>query len=431
MAPREYQTVPLSKGENTDATTSRNGAAGVKGAPDYRTVVMGFPADLPLSEYQRLFTLEAVEKTGDRWFVQFGALKRYVETHGEEPTAKTEFQGINLGKWLTSQRAAFREKKLAPDKLKLITMLGVSLSNSRATQWERQLIACKAFLEINHRLPSTTDSSANGMKIGEWLAHQRVFFKKGKLPKEKIERFEQLLGSVWEPMRDRWNLNLEAYKDYVEKTGKQPTKRTTHNGINLGIWLSRLRQNLSPLSQDRINSLNALGMNLALNPKQGEKNHDGRSQSQIRNEERQGSISELRQKNLKHFMHLIPNSTALTKWQSLIPEFRRNNQDKIRSADVAPQGEMDNLTTSNSGDATLEDQLRSKYADQTDDEWSQYYLWCKEVENSGTKILAEMPTHKIQDIKAWLRVQWALYRDKKLSARRRQYLKHLRHFEWR
>ena len=84
------------------------------------------------------------------------------------------------------------------------------------------------------------------MKIGEWLAHQRDFFKEGKLPKERLNDFEELLGPVWDPMGDRWNRNLEAYKDYVEKTGKQPTKRTIHNEINLGIWVSRLRQNLSP-----------------------------------------------------------------------------------------------------------------------------------------------------------------------------------------
>ncbi len=46
-------------------------------------------------------------------------------------------------------------------------------------------------------------------------------------------------------------------------------------------------------------------------------------------------------------------------------------------------------------------------------------------------VLAELPSYKIQDMKAWLRMQWELYRDNKLSPRRRQFLKHLRNFEWR
>lgn len=375
----------VSKGENGDATTARDGATGVRGLPDYRTVVMGFPADLPLYEYQRLFTLEAVEKTGDRWFVRFGALKRYVETHGEEPTATTEFQGINLGTWLTSQRKAFRENKLAPDKLKLITTLGVSLSGRR-DKWERQLIACKAFLEINDRLPSIKDVSTNGIKIGEWLSHQRAFYRKNKLPKEKVERFEQLLGPVWDPMADRWNRNFDAYRDYVVKTGKQPTRRTEHNGVNIGVWRIYLRKNSCLLSQDQIDSLNAVGMNVPLDAKRDGENRDRISQDQKTH----------------------PN--AAWKWFDLIPELGRKNQGRIDSLDAVVGRRP-----------YCDAELRRKFSGQADDDWFQYYLWCKESAKTGVKILSKVPDERKQDVDEWFQVQSALYRDKKLPADRRRY----------
>ena len=253
----------VSKGENGGLITPRDNMRGVRGAPDFRTVVMGFPTDLPLSAYQRLFTLEAVEKTGDRWFVRFGALKSYVEIHGEEPTKETKFQGINLGTWFAGQRAAFRNKKLAPDKLKLLTTLGIHLSDGRATQWEKQLIACKAFLEINHRLPSSKDVSANGTKIGHWLDNQRRSYRENRLPKEKVEQVEEMLGPVWS---QEWKRNFEAYKDFVEKTGRQPAIQRVHNGIHIGQWLVDLRQNPQTLSHDQVSKLNALGINPPLAP---------------------------------------------------------------------------------------------------------------------------------------------------------------------
>lgn len=43
-------------------------------------------------------------------------------------------------------------------------------------------------------------------------------------------------------------------------------KRTTHNGVNLGIWLSRLRQDMDLLSAEKINALNAIGMTWVLRP---------------------------------------------------------------------------------------------------------------------------------------------------------------------
>lgn len=151
------------------------------------------------------------------------------------------------------------------------------------------------------------------------------------------------------------------------------------------------------------------------------------------NEERRSLISELRPKNLKRFLRLIPKKgqdqindpTAVTKWLRLIPELGRKNQDKIDSEKGAPHGEMNGLNALNSEDATREDRLRSKYADQTDDEWFQYYLWCKESANAGGKILANVPNDRKKDVEEWLEVHWALYRDGKLSARRHQLFQNL------
>jgi hypothetical protein len=54
--------------------------------------------------------------------------------------------------------------------------------------------------------------------------------------------------------------NLAAYKDYVEKTGKQPERRTVHEGVGIGSWLiNSIRPQKDKLPTELVEKLNALG----------------------------------------------------------------------------------------------------------------------------------------------------------------------------
>ena len=68
--------------------------------PDANTFLIGFPKHIAFSEYQSLFSLEMMEQLGTRWHLRFGALKKYMEEHGEEPNQDTEFEGFKIGWWL-------------------------------------------------------------------------------------------------------------------------------------------------------------------------------------------------------------------------------------------------------------------------------------------------------------------------------------------
>jgi len=50
---------------------------------DCQTILMGFPKHIPFSEYQKFFTLEVMEKVGERWHLRFGALQEYMKQYGE------------------------------------------------------------------------------------------------------------------------------------------------------------------------------------------------------------------------------------------------------------------------------------------------------------------------------------------------------------
>lgn len=231
---------------------------------DCHTVLMGFPTHIPFSKYQGLLTLEVMEKIGERWHLRFGALKKYMECHGEEPPQNAEYEGFKIGKWLQAQRNAYKKGNLPNDKSELLDDLGIrwGVFPDNERNWVKHMMACSNYYESTGKLPTSGDESSEGLKVGHWLCHQRRLHKKGSLPQDRIKTIERLLGQIWNPAQERWETNYSAYKDYVEKTGKQPERRTVHNGINIGNWLiNTVRPNKQKLSTEQVQRLDALGFN--------------------------------------------------------------------------------------------------------------------------------------------------------------------------
>jgi|CXWL01.1.fsa_nt_gi superfamily II DNA or RNA helicase len=230
--------------------------------PDANTFLIGFPKHIAFSEYQSLFSLEMMEQLGTRWHLRFGALKKYMEEHGEEPDQDTEFEGLKIGSWLKAQRAARKKGKLSKDHEVLLDQLGVEWGEYRDTErsWVRHMAACSTYLDETGKLPVSGEESSDGLKIGLWLTHQRRLFKKGHLREDRKDNLERLLGKVLEPQKTRWERNLAAYKNYVEKTGKQPERRTVHEGVAIGNWLiNSIRPKKDKLPAELVEKLDALG----------------------------------------------------------------------------------------------------------------------------------------------------------------------------
>jgi hypothetical protein len=230
--------------------------------PDANSILMGFPKHIGFSEYQSLFSLEMMEQLGTRWHLRFGALKKYMEEHGEEPDQDTEFEGLKIGSWLRAQRAAHKKGKLSKDREVLLDQLGVEWGTNWDTEqsWACHMAACSTFLDDNGKLPTQGDESPDGLKIGVWLSHQRQRFRKGQLLEDQKQALENLLGNVLDPRQARLERNLAAYKDYVEKTGKQPERRTVHEGVAIGNWLiNSIRPQKDKLPAELVEKLDALG----------------------------------------------------------------------------------------------------------------------------------------------------------------------------
>jgi len=242
--------------------------------PDPQTILMGFPTHIPFSKYQSLFTLEMMEKLGERWHLRFGALKKYMEHYGNEPTNKTEFEGFAIGSWLAAQRRALKKNKLSPDRLKLLNDLGIQWTRRGELEkykWTEYLMDCTRFLREEKRLPNPGEKGVLGLKVGSWLYNQRKRFENMLLTKYQIDGLKDLLGldlnkGSLNPMIEKWDCNYAALKDYVSSTSMLPDRRTVHNDVLIGVWLEYLRKHRNSLTKDQIQKLNALGISWAGHP---------------------------------------------------------------------------------------------------------------------------------------------------------------------
>jgi len=113
----------------------------------------------------------------------------------------------------------------------------------------------------------------DGVALGNWVRTQRREYQKlqdGKsspMTQERINKLETL-GFVWEPLKDQWNSNFELLCRYKKDQGDCLfPKSCVIDGIALGNWVDRQRQDYrtlqekrpSPMTQERINKLDALG----------------------------------------------------------------------------------------------------------------------------------------------------------------------------
>ena len=165
--------------------------------PETKTLLVGFPTNITFSKCQSSFTLEMMEKLGDRWHLRFGELKKYMEQYKKEPTLKTEFEGFKIGAWLVEQKQKMKRDKLPFERAKLLEALGVH--------------------------------------------------------------------SV-DPMREQWERNYAAYKNYVANVNQQPDSGAVHADVRIGVWLDYLRKTKKSLSREQIQKLNALGINWERHP---------------------------------------------------------------------------------------------------------------------------------------------------------------------
>jgi hypothetical protein len=191
------------------------------------------------------------------WQEAFMALKAFREEEGHcQVPAKYEFNGIDLGAWVASQRR--RKKHLTPEKINRLDSLGFSW-DPNAELWETSFISLQDFVkrEGHCRVPHT--HKTNGKGLGAWVWMQRSF--KNRLSADQIKRLDSI-GFSWDPITERWHEAFEMLKAFRKREGHcNVTARLIVNQFGLGRWVIKQVQCRKLLTHEQINLLDSIDFN--------------------------------------------------------------------------------------------------------------------------------------------------------------------------
>ena len=131
-------------------------------------------------------------KYDEKWNARFKELLEYRSEQGDcDVPAK---QG-KLGRWVGLQRTAYKDDKLAQDRIDRLNNIGFEWA-PRKSEWETrfdELVQYKG----NHGGCNVPQSQG---QLGTWVSYQRHQYKKGKLLQYRINRLNSI-GFDWTPQR--------------------------------------------------------------------------------------------------------------------------------------------------------------------------------------------------------------------------------------
>ena len=130
----------------------------------------------------------------------------------------TEKQLFN---WLSNRRSDYKKGLLSETQIKSLEAIPCWSWDSYTEKWENGYLHLKE--NIN---PSKDYVAKDGFRLGDWAARQRRDYQLGKLSQERIQRLESLPNWEWTPddarWKEKWKLSLESgmvFGSHVTKSG--------------------------------------------------------------------------------------------------------------------------------------------------------------------------------------------------------------------
>ena len=209
--------------------------------------------------------------------------------------------GVALGKWINTQRQAFKGNsgyKISKEQIELLKEIGMRFETKNyEEEWNKKYALAKAYydhygnLEIPFKFKTSNgyDYNENGVALGVWITTQRQAFKGNgkKISKEQIELLKKI-GMRFETknFEEEWNKKYALAKAYYDHYGNLEIPQSFKtkngyeydvNGVALGVWITTQRDAFKgnsryKISKEQIKLLKEIGMRFETNYKEEEWN---------------------------------------------------------------------------------------------------------------------------------------------------------------
>ncbi len=192
----------------------------------------------------------------EQWQAYYTSAEAYLRRfhHLDIPGDYVTKDGLKLGQWIRSNRTRFHQGKLSKEKIESLDKIRM-IWNLDEYRWNRNLEQCRAYLAEHKTLPPKDYVTADGIKLGAWLARVTETHISGRgryteLTAQQVRLLEDL-GVVFERKKDQqWKRTFEAVKAYVEKTHSWaiPADIVSSDGVSLSNWMDYQRKSHAGLN---------------------------------------------------------------------------------------------------------------------------------------------------------------------------------------
>ncbi len=225
--------------------------------------------DLPIKvgpTFAHAFDVQLVEHTTASWELRFGMLERFVDQTGGARVlvGYVEEDGFNLGTWVTYQRQLQAAGRLNADRQRRLGGLPKWSWDPFGKAWE------EAFTKLRQYVDRVGDAQValgfveeDGFTLGNWVAHQRGEYARGKLDADRQRKLEGLPKWSWAPSGEAWEEAFTKLRQYVDRVGDARVPQShQEDGFGLGNWVSNQRRDYArgELDADRQRRLGGLPM---------------------------------------------------------------------------------------------------------------------------------------------------------------------------
>lgn len=181
----------------------------------------------------------------------------------------------SLGIMLDGHRTnTSRNNPQLPDKITFVLPDGTSqnfieqmvlllVRQTTSLWWEGYHAAARYYESAGHLRVPAEHQSADGLRLGHWIAQRRHDFRRHLLSPERVQKLNEI-GMVWNPAADAFAAYLASAAAFRAEQGhlRIPQSYATDEGMNLGRWLGKQRDlhRAGRLVPERANALDQLGI---------------------------------------------------------------------------------------------------------------------------------------------------------------------------
>jgi hypothetical protein len=200
----------------------------------------------------------------EKWEEGFSYLERFVKRqgHARVPATHKAADGYRLGVWVSYQRTAYANGRLAANRIARLEALPGWIWDVHEEKWEEGFSYLERFVKRQGHARVAVSHAENGYRLGQWVGVQRNTYAKGQLAPDRIARLEALPGWSWDPFADQWKEGFRHLDRFVKREGHAlvPKRHVEGSDYLLGSWVSNQRTayRTGKLTSDQVARLEAV-----------------------------------------------------------------------------------------------------------------------------------------------------------------------------